>query len=155
MCVQREHGVLFSAVQETCFCSSYASARRVRHASLKRQKDYKKRVTWFSSSSDPDISKVVLVEYIGELKQMEDIHGNSKRESAAYKRTHPDVIDKASHDFLEKKPSQMYTEMVLKDEAKAPQSMQQLRAQKHRKDQKNNYYSGNNIADEVLEVLKM
>ena len=49
----------------------------------------------------------------------------------------------------------MYTEMVLKDEAKAPQSMQQLRAQKRRNDQKNNSYSGNNVADEVLEVLKM
>jgi len=48
------------------------------YTSLKRQKDYKKRVTWFSSSSDPDISKVALVEYIGELKQMEDVHGNSK-----------------------------------------------------------------------------
>jgi hypothetical protein len=65
------------------------------------------------------------------------------------------VIDKASQEFVVKKPSQMYTEMVLKDEAKAPQSMQQLRAQKRRNDQKNNSYSGNNVADEVLEVLKM
>ena len=40
------------------------------YTSLKRQKDYKKRVTWFSSSSDADISKVALVEYIGELTDL-------------------------------------------------------------------------------------
>jgi hypothetical protein len=33
--------------------------------------------------------------------------------------------------------------------------MQQLRALKYLNDQKNNSYSGNNVADEVLEVLKM
>jgi hypothetical protein len=33
--------------------------------------------------------------------------------------------------------------------------MQQLRVLKHRNDQKNSSYSGNNVADEVLEVLKM
>jgi hypothetical protein len=43
---------------------------------------------------------------------MEDIHGNSKRESAAYKRTHPDVIDKTSQELLVKKPRQVYKEMV-------------------------------------------
>ena len=86
---------------------------------------------------------------------MEDIHGNSKRESAAYKRTHPDVIANASQELLVKKPRQVYKEMVLKDEANAPKNMQQLRALNHRNDQKNNSYSGNNVADEVLEVLKM
>jgi hypothetical protein len=40
---------------------------------------------------------------------MEDIHGNSKRESAAYKRT---VIDKTSQELLVKKPRQVYKEMV-------------------------------------------
>ena len=45
--------------------------------------------------------------------------------------------------------------MVLKDEANAPKSMQQLRALKHRNDQKNNSYSGNKVADEVLEVLML
>lgn len=49
----------------------------------------------------------------------------------------------------------MYKEMVLKDEANAPKSMQPLRALKHRNDQKNNSYSGNNVADEVLEVLML
>jgi hypothetical protein len=33
--------------------------------------------------------------------------------------------------------------------------MQQLRALKYLNDQKNNSYSGSNVADEVLEVLKM
>ena len=45
--------------------------------------------------------------------------------------------------------------MVLKDEANVPKSMQQLRVLKHRNDQKNSSYSGNNVSDEVLEVLKM
>lgn len=39
---------------------------------------------------------------------MEDVHGNSKRESAAYKQTHPDVIDKALQEILVKKPRQVY-----------------------------------------------
>jgi hypothetical protein len=56
---------------------------------------------------------------------------------------------------LVKKPRQVYKEMDLKDEANAPKSMQQLRALKYLNDQKNNSYSGSNVADEVLEVLKM
>ena len=63
------------------------------------------------------------------------------------------MIDKTSQERLVKKPRQVYKEMVLKDEA--PKSMQQLRALKYLNDQKNNSYSGSNVADEVLEVLKM
>ena len=65
------------------------------------------------------------------------------------------MIDKTSQERLVKKPRQVYKEMVLKDEANAPKSMQQLRALKYLNDQKNNSYSGSNVADEVLEILKM
>ena len=51
------------------------------------------------------------------------------------------MIDKTSQERLVKKPRQVYKEMVLKDEANAPKSMQQLRALKHRNDQKNNSYT--------------
>jgi hypothetical protein len=130
------------------------------YCTLKRQNTYKKRVTWFSSASDENLSKVAVVEYIGVLEQLETVHGNSKRNNVPYKRTNPYVMEHAAKELAAKeiaakKPRQVYKEMVLIDKANAPKDIQQLRDLKHRNEKKTKTTTGNNIADEVLQVLSM
>ena len=54
-----------------------------------------------------------------------------------------------------KKPTQVYKEMVLKDEANAPRDLQQLRDLKYRTEGKSATSNGNNVADDILNVLSM
>ena len=90
------------------------------HTALKRQTTYKKRVTWFNNTANEDISKLAFVEYVGELTEAETPHGNAKRETAPYKRTNPEIMDKAAEQLKTKKPRQVYKDMVLENEAAAP-----------------------------------
>ena len=90
------------------------------YTTLKRQPDFKKRVTWFSNPGNQDLSTRAIVEYIGVVKQLESSHGNSKKDNGPYKRTHHDVHQHAAQELKTKKPRQVYKEMVLKHEANAP-----------------------------------
>lgn len=58
-------------------------------------------------------------------------HGNSKTKCAPYKRTKPDVLDKAAQVLQTKKPRLVYKEMVTTDEANVPNKLQQIRNLKH------------------------
>jgi hypothetical protein len=119
------------------------------HTALKRQTTYKKRVTWFNNTANENISKLAFVEYVGELTESETPHGNAKRETAPYKRTHPEIMEKAAEQLKTKKPRQVYKDMVLENEAAAPKHIPQLRHLKFQEEQKDKMYAGNNIADEI------
>jgi hypothetical protein len=125
------------------------------YTTLKRQPDLKKRVTWFSNPGNQDLSTRAIVEYIGVVKQLESSHGNSKKDNGPYKRTHPDVLQHAAQELKTKKPRQVYKEMVLKDEENAPRDLQQLRDLKYRTECKSATSNGNNVADDILNVLSM
>jgi hypothetical protein len=125
------------------------------YTTLKRQPDLKKRVTWFSNPGNQDLSTRAIVEYISVVKQMDSSHGNSKKDNGPYKRTHPDVLQHAAQELKTKKPRQVYKEMVLKDEANAPRDLQQLRDLKYRTEGKSATSNGNNVADDILNVLSM
>ena len=64
-------------------------------------------------------------------------------------------MEHAAKELAAKKPRQVYKEMVLTDEANAPKDIQQLRDLKHRNEKKTKTTTGNNIVDEVLQVLSM
>ena len=64
-------------------------------------------------------------------------------------------MEHAAKELAAKKPWQVYKEMVLTDEANAPKDIQQLRGLKHRNEKKTKTTTGNNIADEVLQVWSM
>jgi hypothetical protein len=125
------------------------------YTTLKRQPDFKKRVTWFSNPGNQDLSTRAIVEYISVVKQMDSSHGNSKKDNGPYNRTHPDVLQHAAQELKTKKPRQVYKEMVLKDEANAPRDLQQLRDLKYRTEGKSATSNGNNVADDILNVLSM
>jgi hypothetical protein len=83
------------------------------------------------------------------LTESETPHGNAKRETAPYKRTHPEIMEKAAEQLKTKKPRQVYKDMVLENEAAAPKHIPQLRHLKFQEEQKDKMYAGNNIADEI------
>jgi hypothetical protein len=60
-----------------------------------------------------------------------------------------------SQELAAMKPRQVYKEIVLTDETNAPKDIQQLRDLKHRNEKKTKTTTGNNIADEILQVLSM
>lgn len=64
-------------------------------------------------------------------------------------------MDHAAKELAAKTSRQVYKEMVLTDEANAPKDIQQLRDLIHRNEKKTKTTTGNNIADEVLQVLSM
>ena len=64
-------------------------------------------------------------------------------------------MEHAAKELAAKKPRQLYKEMVLTYEANAPKDIQQLRGLKHRNEKKTKTTTGNNIADEVLQVWSM
>jgi hypothetical protein len=86
---------------------------------------------------------------------MESSHGNSEKENGPYKRTHPDVLQDAAEELNTKNLRQVYKEMVLKDEANAQRDLQQLRDLKYRIEGKSATSRGNNVADDILNVLSM
>jgi hypothetical protein len=92
---------------------------------------------------------LAFVEYVGKLTESETPHGNAKRETAPYKRTNPEIMDKAAEQLKTKKPRQVYKDMVLENETAAPKHIPQLRHLKFQEEQKDKTYAGNNIADEI------
>ena len=125
------------------------------HTALKRQTTYIKRATWFNNTANENISKLAFVEYVGELTESETPHGNAKRETAPYKRTNPEILDKAAEQLKTKKPRQVYKDMLLENEAAAPKHIPQLWHLKFREEQKDKTYAGNNIADEIANLEPM
>jgi hypothetical protein len=86
---------------------------------------------------------------------MESSHGKSKKDNGPYKRTHPDVLQHAAEELKTKNLRQVCKEMVFKDEANSPRDLQQLRDLKYRTEGKSTTSNGNNVADDILNVLSM
>jgi len=64
-------------------------------------------------------------------------------------------MEHAAKELAAKKPRHVYKEVGLTDEANASKDIQQLHDLKHRNEKKTKTTLGNNIADEVLQVLSM
>ena len=94
---------------------------------LKRQTDFEKRTYWFSCDAKPELLNIALVEYNGILKDHDDCHGNSKHRFEPYRRTNPYIMEKAVIELQNKKPGQVYQEMVFENSFDAPKDFQQLR----------------------------
>ena len=122
---------------------------------LKRQSNYKRRISWITAETSQSLGNVALVEYYGVLETTESSHGNAKNSEEMYRRTDPKVMELAVEKLKIKKPRQVYQEMVEEDSIIAPKNFQQLRDIKYREKVKSGVQHGNNIADDLLRVMDM
>ena len=76
------------------------------YTSLKREKTYKKRVSWFENLPDSfsTLSHKAIIEYTGVCPRQGEPHGNSKNSSQEYVRTDPKIIDEVK-DRIQQKQS--------------------------------------------------
>ena len=122
---------------------------------LKRQSNYKRRISWITAETSQSLGNVALVEYYGVLETTESSDGNAKNSEEMYRRTDPKVMELAVEKLKIKKPRQVYQEMVEEDSIIAPKHFQQLRDIKYREKVKSGVQHGNNIADDLLRVMDM
>ena len=120
---------------------------------LKRDKTYKKRVSWFSNIP-PEFKNVAVVEYTGTCPRTNLPHGNSKHSTQEYIRTDPKILDKVKEGIQQKQScSDIYKEMVLQDPESAPRDYHQIRNMKY--NQKKRVSPATNVADEIIEMLDL
>jgi len=123
---------------------------------LKRCDSYCKRVTLLSNSA------VHLCEYVGDMPQDFESHGNAKAEGSHYVRTRPDVTSTITQKCTEtrQKPKKIYEDMLLqtKDEDQCPRNIKQVQnisvaVNAELMDSK--IRGTNNLADEMLTLCSL
>ena len=122
------------------------------YASLKKDNRYKKRVSWFESTTNTEISNTALYEYSG-LYPMEA--GDD-----SFVRTNPKVLNDIEAAIDNKKrPQEIYTDCLKNDDSfNMPRNTKQIRNLKYRKERREReqtHHQNNNVADEILEVIAM
>ena len=128
------------------------------YTSLKREKSYKKRVSWFENLPDQFSSRkhIAIVEYSGLCPRQVEPHGNAKNSSQEYVRTDPKVIDNIKSRLQQKQScADIYEDMVLNDLDNAPRDNHQIRNLKYNEKKKERLGAIGNVADEVIEVMSM
>jgi hypothetical protein len=95
--------------------------------SLKRQNDYKRRITWIESA--PSTLKIkqkhlAIVEYIGIFPDEICMYGNSKSSNSEYVRTATDVMANIKEKVKIQKPREVYTTLTLN--GSAPRDLKQV-----------------------------
>ncbi|CAG2235670.1 unnamed protein product [Mytilus edulis] len=109
------------------------------YTSLKREKTYKKRVSWFENLPDrfSTLSHKAIIEYTGVCPRQGEPHGNSKNSSQEYVRTDPKIIDEVK-DRIQQKQScaDIYKHFVFNDLDNAPRDNHQIRNLKHNEKKK-------------------
>ena len=73
------------------------------YAVLKSDATYKKRVSWFSSSTNIEIEKKAIYEYQGQFPTTEQPN---------FFRTHPATLDRMRDEIKHKRPQQIYSEQL-------------------------------------------
>lgn len=128
------------------------------YATLKRDKLYKKRVSWFESIPEVYVqhNHFAVVEYIGVSPRHGQPHGNAKNSSQDYIRTKPEIIDQIKTGISQKKSNfDIYKDMVLTNPDDAPRDKHQIRNVKYNEKKKSTQGASGNVADEIIEVLSM
>ena len=101
--------------------------------------------------------EVALFEYQGTVINHLN-HGNSKKKTNAYVRTHPEVQEMVSHQLEGKvKPRDIYTEMLTNDDIHTcPRKVKQVHDMKYRKNfAAKGCQKGQTFADEIQQVVTM
>ena len=129
------------------------------YTTLKRDADYKRRVTRIKSSAIHQ-SAYAIVEYIGKYPEKAAPHGNAKHQDTMFTRTKPFVLEKTREkiDVLNPNNRGLYKDMVMDNSLQAPRDLKQVRNlkyQKSKKDRKIIEGCRNNLADEILECISL
>ena len=123
---------------------------------LKRDSEYKRRVSWIESNDNQ--RHLALVEYQGIYPKTTSSHGNATihKKDDAYVRTKPEILNNISEQSKHKQtPRQIYKDMVMNDSIEAPRDFKQVRNVRYQNSQKEKERKGykNNLADEILECI--
>jgi hypothetical protein len=132
------------------------------YSMLKTDNSYKRRVSCLSrlDTTDNEPPTVALIEYTG-IFPGQSVHGNAKGDGAlAYQRTPGHVLDKIGELGKDKKPGQIYGDMVKSDDIlAAPRDTRQIKNklynERRKEKMKNGVTYSNNFADHVLEATTM
>lgn len=127
------------------------------YSSLKRDKSYKKRISWFSKmpKTSTGHSNITIFEYIGKCPRVGAPHGNAKHSTQEYVRTDPQILNKIKDGISNKRSSSdIYRNMVLENPDNAPRDSHQIRNAAYNM-KKKQYLASRNVADEVIQVFSM
>ena len=126
------------------------------YATLKRDPNFKKRVSYFTNAADTSLAKLALFEYQGKQPTETESHGNAQA-NTGFIRTNPKTLDKIKEKVDCKKPKEIYAEMKRDDSINCARDFRVVRNQKYieKKKAKSNSSNRENIADEILDVISM
>ena len=126
------------------------------YATLKRDPNFKKRVSYFMNATDTSLTKVALFEYQGKQPIQIESHGNAQA-NIDFIRTNPKTLDKIKEKLNFKKPKEIYAELKRDDSMNCARDFRVVRNQKYneKKKAKSNRSNRENIADEILDVISM
>ena len=114
---------------------------------LKEDNNFRKHVTWFTSTSVETLSTVALFEYSGTFPNPQN--------KVNFIRTHPKTMNVIKEELKTKPPKQIYLDMNRNDSINAPKDTKQIKNAKYRNKQKEKPMYSKNVADELLQVLAM
>ena len=114
---------------------------------LKEDNNFRKHVTWFTSTSVETLSTVALFDYSGTFPNPQN--------KVNFIRTHPKTMNVIKEELKTKPPKQIYLDMNRNDSINAPKDTKQIRNAKYRNKQKEKPMYSKNVADELLQVLAM
>ena len=131
------------------------------YSCLKRQTEYKKRVTWIEKSAkEMGITCMgrAVVEYLGKFPETPSMHGNSEKGSCSeYVRTSESTKSKMIEKVRNDQPQNVYSEMVLENSMEAPQDLKQVQNFKQTiaKQQHTPTKYRKNTADDIQTLINM
>ena len=100
------------------------------YTSLKRDPDYKRRISWIEGDIPSDMKRVkdntAIVEYLGKFPATPSIHGNRTKSTGEYVRTTKEVRDNIKEKTKTSSPHEVYEELVLNGSMCAPRDLKQV-----------------------------
>ena len=100
------------------------------YTSLKRDPDYKRRISWIEGDIPSDMKRVTdnaaIVEYLGKFPATPSIHGNRTKSTGEYVRTTKEVRDNIKEKTKTSSPHEVYEELVLNGSMCAPRDLKQV-----------------------------
>jgi hypothetical protein len=123
------------------------------YSSLKRDKSYKKRISWFSNIPETftDRTNIVIVEYIGKCPRAGVPHGNAKHSTQEFVHIDPQILNKIKDGISNKhSSSDIYRNLVFDNPDNAPRDSHQIRNVAY--NMKKQHLASGNVADEVTSI---
>ena len=126
------------------------------YATLKRDVNYKKRVSFFETGVSSKIQNLAVAEYIGKFPADEtSVHGNSSKNSQEYVRASPATKTKVHFEIDNgKSVRQIFADNFLADEHQ-PRDSKFIENMKYNINKENNPGSKRNPADDVQNVISL